>query len=59
MLWGFLSLGFIVGGLFGLIVTLLAMRSNAYKALSAMYRPEPQPQLPVQVQLSGLGAAAD
>ena len=54
-----IALVFIVAGLIGLIVTLLAMRSNAYKALSGMYQPEPRPQLPTQVQLAGLGVAAD
>jgi DHA3 family multidrug efflux protein-like MFS transporter len=54
-----IALVFIVAGLIGLTVTLLAMRSAAYKALSGLYPQEPQPQLPAQVQLAGFGAAAD
>jgi MFS transporter, DHA3 family, multidrug efflux protein len=54
-----IALLFIVAGLIGLSVTLLAMRSYAYKALSGLYRPEPRPQLRPQLQLPGLGAAAD
>ena len=54
-----IALLFIVAGLIGLVVTLLAMRSDAYKALSGLYRREPRPQLRPQLQLPGLGAAAD
>jgi DHA3 family multidrug efflux protein-like MFS transporter len=36
-----IALLFIVAGLIGLIVTLLAMQSNAYRALSRMYRTGP------------------
>lgn len=41
-----IALLFIVAGLIGLVVTLLAMRSYAYKAMSGLYKPEPRPQLP-------------
>jgi MFS transporter, DHA3 family, multidrug efflux protein len=54
-----IALLFIVAGLIGLIVTLLAMRSYAYKVLSGIYRREPRPQLRPQLQLPGLEAAAD
>jgi MFS transporter, DHA3 family, multidrug efflux protein len=54
-----IALLFIVAGLIGLIVTLLAMQSNAYKALSRLYQPEPRSQLQSQLQLPQLEAAAD
>jgi MFS transporter, DHA3 family, multidrug efflux protein len=54
-----IALLFIVAGLIGLIVTLLAMRSYAYKALSGLYQQEPRPQLRPQLQLPGLEAVAD
>jgi DHA3 family multidrug efflux protein-like MFS transporter len=54
-----IALVFIVAGLIGLIVTLLAMRSNAYNVLSAMYPPEPRPQLRPQLQLPALEAVVD
>ena len=54
-----IALLFIVAGLIGLIVTLLAMRSYSYKALSGLYWREPRPQLRTQLQLPRLEAAAD
>jgi MFS transporter, DHA3 family, multidrug efflux protein len=54
-----IALVFIVAGLIGLVVTLLAMRSYSYTALSGIYRREPRPQLRPQLQLPGLEAAAD
>jgi len=50
-----IALLFIVAGLIGLIMTLLAMRSYAYKALSRLHGPE----LRSQLQLPRLEAAAD
>ena len=50
-----IALLFIVAGLIGLVVTLLAMRSLAYKALSGLYQREARSQL----QLPAFEAGAD
>jgi DHA3 family multidrug efflux protein-like MFS transporter len=42
-----IALLFIVAGVIGLIVTLLAMQSYSYKTLSRIYRPRPQLQMQV------------
>lgn len=54
-----IALLFTAAGLIGLIVTLLAMRSYAYKVLSGMYRQEARPQTHPQLRLTGLEATAD
>ncbi len=48
-----IALLFIVAGLVGLVVTLLAMRSYAYKALSGLYRREPHSQIQLPIFEAG------
>ncbi|CAA9304008.1 MAG: Multidrug and toxin extrusion (MATE) family efflux pump YdhE/NorM, homolog [uncultured Chloroflexi bacterium] len=56
-----LALLFTVAGAIGLVVTLLAMRTVAYRVLSAQYRglqaPDRQPQAPVGLAVSEAAAA--
>lgn len=55
-----LALLFTVAGLIGLLVTLLAMRSGAYRRLSAMYlRPEGREDVPLRSGAPAVAAGHD
>jgi MFS transporter, DHA3 family, multidrug efflux protein len=48
-----MALLFMVAGLIGLIVTLIAMQTRAYRSLSAYYRGQPEDETPIMAAVPG------